>query len=358
MADTPYTPQQIARAQKLRLQRCLSAALFYAACAGIMAIATYLGRYPMQAWLVVVAAYGLTNLVFIASIASGFNLRFADPSLTAAQIVAALLLCSLTATFSGELRGLITLAYLIPLQFGAFALSTPSLMRLCLIPAITLPMAVATSVWLGIPGPRLELELLHWCALMLVLPFSAFVSGRLFEYGHYKKLSDHDELSGLLNRRAALAYLDQLTRLSAGNRVPFCVALVDFDHFKQINDTWGHARGDAVICEFARIARDTLRKGDMIARWGGEEFLAILHGDLQQSHTSIERLRAACEQAHCGGLPHPTTISIGLAEHTDEHSIPWLIERADHALYAAKSAGRNRVEVAGTCTERRHATAG
>lgn len=356
MATATYTPEQIARAQTLRLRRCLAAALFYAVSAGIIGIAVLLDLYPVHGWVFMLVTYAIANVFFISAIASGFNLRFADPSMTAAQIAGALINCTITLTFSGELRGIIMLAYVLPLQFGAFALTTRTLLRLCLIPATGLPLAILVAHQLGIRGPALELELVQWCALMLVLPFTAYVAGRLFEYNHYKKLSDHDELSGLLNRRAALAYLDQLTNLSAHNRLPFCVALLDFDHFKQINDTWGHACGDAVITGFAQLARDTLRKGDIIARWGGEEFLVILHGDLDSSRASIERLRARCETVRHGDLTSPVTISAGLARHIEGQTIPWMIEQADHALYAAKRAGRNRIEVAAANGERRHAT--
>jgi len=352
-----YTSEQIERAQRLRLRRSLLSWLFYAASATLLGIACGMGLFPTGALYLALVMFFCTPALFVGLIASGANLRWRDPSLTEAQIAAAMLNCTLVLTFAGPLRGIVMLAYLIPLQFGAFALTTPILLRLCLIPAAGLPLAIAAGHWLGMRGAALELELVQWMALMLVLPFTAYVAGRLFDYTRYKRLSDHDELSGLYNRRAALAYLDQLTRLSAPNQVNFCVAVVDFDHFKEINDQFGHVAGDEVIRSFALLARDTLRKGDVIARWGGEEFVVVLHGDCEQALQSVERLRAACAGQIVTAIGRAITLSAGLARHQPGEPITSLIERADHALYAAKHAGRNRTEVAGTGNDRRHGDA-
>ncbi|WP_374512076.1 GGDEF domain-containing protein [Niveibacterium sp.] len=355
MEATTFTNVQIERAQRLRLRRCLLSCLFYAASASLLAVACGMGLFPRNALYLVLVSFFCTPALFVAVIATGANLRCRDPSLTEAQIAAAMLNCTLVLTFAGPLRGIVMFAYLLPLQFGAFALTTPVLLRLCLIPAAGLPFAIAASHWLGMRGAALELELVQWMALMLVLPFTAYVAGRLFEYTRYKRLSDHDELSGLYNRRAALAYLDQLTRLSTPNQVEFCVAVLDFDHFKQINDRFGHAAGDEVIRGFALLARDNLRKGDVIARWGGEEFVVVLHGDSEQARNSIERLRMACASHVVTAIGGAVTLSAGLARHLPGESIASVIERADHALYAAKRAGRNRTELASLPLDRRQA---
>lgn len=353
MSQATYTTEQIARAQRLRLRRSLLAFLFYGDSATVLAVACGIGLFPLGALYIVLVMFLCTPALFVALIASGANPRRRDPSLTEAQIAAAMLNCTLVLTFAGPLRGIVMLAYILPLQFGAFALTTPVLLRLCLIPAAGLPLAIAASHWLGMRGAALELELVQWMALMLVLPFTAYVAGRLFDYNRYKRLSDRDELSGLYNRRAALAYLDQLTRLSTPNQVAFCVAVLDFDHFKQINDQFGHAAGDEVIRSFALLARDTLRKGDVIARWGGEEFVVVLHGDYEQAQHSIERLREARAGQVVEAVGRAVTLSAGLALHQPGESIASLIERADRALYAAKHAGRNRTELARHSLDRR-----
>ncbi|GAA5184193.1 GGDEF domain-containing protein [Niveibacterium umoris] len=339
------------------MRRSVAAALFYAVSAVILAVASAVGLFPRYALWLPVATFTTAAVGFCIVIRSGFNLRFRDPSLTEAQIAIALLNCTLVLGFAGPMRGIVMLAYVVPLQFGAFALTSPILLRLCLIPALGLPIAVAAGQAMGIHGASINFELVQWLALMLVLPYTAVVAGRLHEYGRYKRLSDTDELSGLQNRRAALAYLDQLTRMSDANRVPFCVALMDFDHFKAVNDTFGHATGDQVIRSFAALARDTLRKGDVIARWGGEEFLVVLHGDLAQARASIERLIHAAANHSIEGLPRPVTVSAGLALHAIGQSIPDLVEHADRALYTAKRKGRNRLELAASDSDRRDTAA-
>lgn len=356
MRDTPYTPEQIQSAQRLRVRRCLGAALFYGISGTILAVAKIAGLFPGFALNLMLTLFAATSFVFWATIRSGANLRFADPSLTEAQIAAALLNCTLVLVFAGPLRGVVMLAYVVPLQFGAFALPARRLLRLCLIPAIGLPLAMAGAEWLNLRGATANVEIVQWIALLLVLPFTATIAGRLYEYGRYKRLSDTDELSGLYNRRAAFAYLDQLTRMSQANRGTFSVALIDLDHFKQVNDRYGHAMGDRVIRSFADIARGALRKGDLIARWGGEEFLAVLHGPPEHARTSIERLREALAGQLVAGLPEPVTLSAGIAQHQPGQSLPDLIDLADGALYAAKHSGRNRVALAAAPDERRGVT--
>lgn len=167
----------------------------------------------------------------------------------------------------------------------------------------------------------------------------------------------HDPLTGLHNRRYAMPMLSTLSKAEAAAGRPFAVMLADMDHFKQINDLYGHASGDAVLIETARRLLSVLRGADTVARIGGEEFLIIMPDtDANLARIAARRL---CEQI--GGAPYlipgatgpvTITISIGLTvggtqDLTGDNapSADALLDRADKALYAAKTAGRNQVTV-------------
>jgi diguanylate cyclase (GGDEF)-like protein len=126
------------------------------------------------------------------------------------------------------------------------------------------------------------------------------------------------------------------------------VAALDVDHFKRINDTHGHAVGDAVLQQLAQLLRHRLRSADLLARTGGEEFLAVLVGSTPQQAAEIcERLRLAVAEHDWAAITPglAVRISVGIAGGTPPLAADTLLNRADHALYAAKRGGRNRVHV-------------
>ncbi len=155
-----------------------------------------------------------------------------------------------------------------------------------------------------------------------------------------------DPLTGLGNRR----YFEQrVAALRAGRELAVSVLIGDIDHFKRVNDDFSHAVGDAVLCEVGALFRRCFRPNDVVARFGGEEFVVALIGSMPpQSLRAAERLRGAIEKhdwpAVHAGLQ--VTISVGLATLHRHETIAAGLARADQALYAAKHGGRNRVEVA------------
>jgi len=155
-----------------------------------------------------------------------------------------------------------------------------------------------------------------------------------------------DELTKLPNRRAlAQRFLQEMQRARRHHKA-IAFMMIDLDHFKQVNDTYGHLNGDAVLAELASILEHGARESDVCARYGGEEFGLILHETTEAgARTLAERIRAKVAAATFpGGLK--LTISIGVAA-TDEPALfTTLMERADQALYAAKQGGRNQVRVA------------
>ena len=166
------------------------------------------------------------------------------------------------------------------------------------------------------------------------------------------RLADEDALTGLQNRRATERMLEAAYRSARPQLLS--LLFIDLDHFKQINDRYGHATGDAVLRECAQLMKQSSRGGDVAARWGGEEFLLLLiNADLQHGTDVAERLRDAIAQ-HDWPRIHPelaVTTSIGLATSHEqpEKGVAALLALADERLYAAKKSGRNRVVAAGGC---------
>jgi diguanylate cyclase (GGDEF)-like protein len=159
-----------------------------------------------------------------------------------------------------------------------------------------------------------------------------------------------DPLTGIANRRAFLENAEMLAKRHAGAPKPTAVLLIDLDHFKSINDRFGHAIGDRVLEMFASIAQKTLRASDLLGRLGGEEFAAVLYDVPRNTAVAVaERLREAFAQATQDVEGHPVcaTMSAGLVScEMPLIDITSLLAQADQALYFAKERGRNRVEVA------------
>jgi len=163
----------------------------------------------------------------------------------------------------------------------------------------------------------------------------------------YKTAAETDPLTGLLNRRGFFDAAGILMAGNAGRLEPASVLAFDLDHFKSINDRFGHKTGDAVLSLFAKVAGKTMRTDDVVGRIGGEEFLAVLSGTIADAAIAAERVRSAFEAAAVApDSPQiPATVSIGAACGLPTVSLDVLIARADAALYRAKANGRNRVEL-------------
>ncbi|MEN6474260.1 MAG: GGDEF domain-containing protein [Syntrophaceae bacterium] len=161
-------------------------------------------------------------------------------------------------------------------------------------------------------------------------------------------LTDIDELTGLLNRKVMEQDLDREQAHSRSSGRPFTIAMIDADHFKEVNDNFGHGFGDIVLETLADLFLESLRPRDRVYRYGGEEFLVLLPDtSLNKAEPVLERLRlrASKHEISDGEFTVYQTVSIGAVELTGGEELDAAINRADVALYRAKQRGRNRVEL-------------
>ena len=234
--------------------------------------------------------------------------------------------------------------------------SAPLLQRL--IGLNNLLFALAIWAWLGFEGvrpagamtPLVGLAYLASYLLMIVNGFGFLLLCKQKDDAMMRRLATIDGLTGMLNRRAFFERADAARQLALRLRKPIALLMLDIDHFKQLNDGYGHACGDQALKTFADAARGVLRDHDLIGRLGGEEFALALPGvTLDGALEAAERLRLAVTQVPLPGCApaYRMTVSIGVVMIDTFEELTAALARADHALYAAKSGGRNRVE-AGT----------
>lgn len=162
----------------------------------------------------------------------------------------------------------------------------------------------------------------------------------------FEQQAKHDYLTQLLNRRGAQESLNQEYARFTRNEQPFSIAIADIDRFKRINDTLGHEHGDEVLKQISSLFLSNLRNEDVLARWGGEEFLFILVGANQQNAVkALEKIRETlnAKPLVINGEELSVTSSFGVCEVKKEMSLSHAIKQADQALYHAKKTGRNKV---------------
>ncbi|MGN6463229.1 MAG: diguanylate cyclase [Pseudolabrys sp.] len=207
------------------------------------------------------------------------------------------------------------------------------------------------------PGPLHEVFARTWFQLFAIETIlyavgTAFIVLLLVKDHHvqiHKTAASTDPLTGLFNRRGFYEAAAQLRARAAKKHEPVSVLMFDLDHFKSVNDRFGHATGDDVIHRFARTAADSMRAEDIVARLGGEEFAAIVAGGEDVAALIGERVRGNFQVAgtHFNDIAINATVSVGAAcSREPTLDLHVLLDRADAALYQAKKGGRNRVTVA------------
>jgi diguanylate cyclase (GGDEF)-like protein len=316
-------------------------------------------------WCVFVAV-GLA-LVY-AALRSGWSERFADPALTTTQIALGVLVVEWGYFICGPARSLTLFPLLLIFVFGAFSLDWRRITWLTLFALASLVACVATlhvtrsggvGSW-SLQDADLRLDLSNVLMVLVLLPAVSLVAARLSSLRRrlrsqraeltqalreVQRLAIHDELTGLVNRRHMQERLEQEKSRCQRTGRQFSIAVIDLDHFKRINDTLGHAGGDAVLRAFAAETVATLRGADLMARWGGEEFLLLLPDTPgAQAQASVMRLLERVRNLHCVG-DLPMSFSAGVTEHHQDETVSDTVARADRQMYEAKRAGRNTIRL-------------
>lgn len=296
--------------------------------------------------------------------ASGVNLRFRDPNLTAPLMAAAVLLQLAVVAMAPQIAFPFLANLFTVFAFGMLWMTPRQSVAVWTLGAFALAVLdYAVGARFDIPTATAGERMLTWLYFSLILGRcvvlsvqATYLRGRIDEgrrklsesLDQMRQLASHDELTKTLNRRSLMARLEQERNRAERGGEGFSVALLDLDHFKDINDTHGHAVGDDVLRAFAKMGYRGLRESDAFGRHGGEEFMLILGGTAPTAaQAALERLRASVASRDWSefapGLR--VTVSAGVAGYRRGDTVSQLLSRADAALYEAKRAGRDRVVV-------------
>ncbi|WP_110428828.1 diguanylate cyclase [Glaciecola sp. KUL10] len=159
-------------------------------------------------------------------------------------------------------------------------------------------------------------------------------------------LANEDPLTLLPNRRGLMVHIEQAKKTLSRSGQAFCLILIDFDHFKKLNDALGHDVGDLVLESGGRLMKSVIREQDLVGRWGGEEFLLLMpNTEIDGASVVAEKLRSQVEQILSEEIKSTVTITLGIAQCGRSETIESCLKRADEALYKGKELGRNRVEL-------------
>lgn len=351
--------------QRLRLQQAALAVLLMVVSVGILVYAAHVAGTP-AAPVVVWALVSVSGLLaMLVAIRSGWSLQRGDPSLTLPQMLFAITSGAVAYAMAGAVRGVAFPVLMVILVFGMFQLKPRTV---AVVSLYALAAFGAVMWWKARDEPQVfvpAVELGHFLMLAAMLPAVSLLSARLtrlrernrrqrkelaLAVSRIQELATRDELTGLVNRRHMSSLLERERQRCVRSGRGFSVAMIDIDHFKAINDHYGHTVGDEVLRTFAHHAPQALRGTDTVSRWGGEEFVLLLpEAALSAARIGVERLRgrvAATPMAHLSAVPIRITVSAGLTEHIAGESVTQTLERADRALYEAKTQGRNRTVVA------------
>lgn len=316
---------------------------------------------PVRAW----ALFSLVGMgLAFWLVRSGWSRRLVDPSLTGPQMIYAIASGAWAYALVGPGRGGVFPILMVIMMFGMFQLPPRAVRNISIYAVAVFGAVMALMAWRQplVYVPAVEFG--HFIMVATMLPAASLLAGRLSRLRErhraqknrlaaalerIQELATRDELTGLINRRHMQELLQQEHRRSARSGQSFCVAMIDIDHFKAVNDRHGHAVGDEVLRAMARESQAAIRLSDVIGRWGGEEFVLLLSDTrVPSARSGVERMcgRVAGMSVLLAAGEVRITLSAGLAEHRAGETVAQTLDRADRALSEAKAQGRNRVVVA------------
>ena len=350
--------------QRVRIIRSLMAANVYVLCIGIMGFAAHQGLMRRDESVLLSSLILLNVVVWYGLLRSGLNQRFREPSLTLPQILAALTWIVAAYAITGVFHGATMMLLTLVLVFGIFNLNARDAKIAGAYAVVLTGVVMVYKTMTDAAGYPVALESVHFALVVSSVPTISVLTAQLSNLrarlrakqeeltqalDRIQVLATRDELTGLYNRRHMMSVLDEhQRRLSRSSGHDFCLAILDIDFFKLINDTHGHNVGDEVLRNFASHAAAMTRETDVLARWGGEEFMLVLVGtNAQEAELGIQRLRDSLKNVTMARdhlALHPS-FSAGLTAYQPGESLQACIDRADKALYSAKQTGRNRTVI-------------
>lgn len=315
--------------------------------------------------LILLAIAAALNLAFAGLIVSGTTRRFQDTSMTAVQLWAACGVYLSGFLLAPQIAYVFAINLFVPLSYGSVQFTQRMFLAAwillsCAIGTIILTMEVQAAASLATPIDRILFWAVTAFALGRFMAINAQVARLRIRLqrknnelqqaaARLNDLASRDELTGLWNRREFMRLLLEESRRAVRSQACFCVAVLDIDHFKQVNDTHGHLIGDAVLHELAQLLESMRRATDSVARYGGEEFtLLLVDAKLTTATVALERIRSQVMRHEWESIVPGLhlTVSVGLAAWKPGETLAEVLNRADAALYQAKNSGRNRVCVA------------
>jgi diguanylate cyclase (GGDEF)-like protein len=360
-ALAPHEPLHTNEGQSLRLVRHLLGALAALTIVVVVYGSALFGLMAVSVAKTFAALVFCSVLTFTVCIYSGFNRRFADPSLTVGQMAASGAAMAYLAYAAEEFRALQLPFYLVALAFGAFRLTTRQQLAISAYFVGTYGVAIGLGGGYALAGEGVGKGLLQVIYLALVLALMSLIGGYVHSMRvklrarnnelkraleEIKRIATYDELTGLYNRRVILELVGKEMKRCDRRGSSMCVALLDADHFKRFNDRYGHSTGDEVLRMLGRTLSQSLRETEYIGRYGGEEFVIVLpETPSNRAEIPLERLRDTVRSTVLEGLPDDVrvTVSIGVAEYRHGEDVSETVKRADAALYEAKRLGRDRI---------------
>jgi diguanylate cyclase (GGDEF)-like protein len=345
--------RQVARMRRLWLA-CLFSLLYLVAIA-VFYSQSLVGRPILIAVVLVVC---IAMVLFYGIFASGLNQRVQEKTLTA-PIASCALATMLWIVYCAPATRIIFAPFVsVTIAYGMYRLSQRTMLLLCVGTLAGYALVVGLHYMKARDEALLQLELLHWFVLALALPPFVVLTGRVqrlhgalhkagMKIQDIEENARRDPLTDCYNRRYMVAALEEQKRFADATGAPLCLAVIDLDHFKRINDEVGHLAGDEVLRTFARVAQDNIRQADIFGRYGGEEFLLVLpETSLLAALNTAERIREQIENYEWSEkLQGLVTVSIGLTQYAAGESVLDLFSRTDTAMYLAKRGGRNQVVV-------------
>ncbi|MFO7860554.1 MAG: diguanylate cyclase [Desulfosalsimonas sp.] len=360
---------RVEQKQVLRKRRHAMAFATYLVPVSLVVLCWSQGLLPEKVIYHVAAAVLLINITILMLIHTNLNLKFRDPSMTAAHIAVSSIPTLYVMYFleHGHARSIFMIILVVAMIYGILELNTRRFLMACLW-IFSLYCIMLLALWHKKPESLdWSLELIQMAAFFLTLLSMSIVGGYISNLREKLRsrnqelqkaiekiniLVSIDPLTEVSNRRRLFEVLTQETNRCSRGETPFSICLLDIDHFKQVNDTYGHMAGDEILCNIASSISEDIRNIDAFGRYGGEEFLLVLpRTPIAGAGVKAEKVRS-----QVAGLRFPdisedlsVTVSIGVAQYRPPEDIDATLLRADRALYAAKESGRNRVE-----TEKNH----